>query len=322
MSIESGVDNYQGSFDGRYIAYQKNGEVSILDLTSGVVSNIDSLQDMTVSYFKWIYNSDRLIIAEKNTSGSNCYAKLYYYDMKTANLTEIRNNHANSQIKINLTNKTSEITDIDMSSDTGKTYIKTTTQSGVSKVLKIDAFIDTGGPQSLTSTVSKNIGKIQCLKWRDSLLYEDSQDGYVYMYGSHTPLSPTDFKMPLSLLGYDSSDNVYFADVSNGVTNTIYTGNFDGNQWSWKTITLNTSIDVNNTYIQMNGDIYFNDKTASTMIKVLPIDISSGASSSQSSVSASTASSDGIKYKGTIISVFASGFITIYNNEVIHYDLQ
>jgi len=335
MSIDAGAEKLAVSHDGRYVAYEKNGALSVLDMSTGKADNVDSVTNAQVSCFTWIYDRDRLIIAEKTITGGGYYIKMYYYDMRDVALTEIRNNDADKDIKVNISNKTDEITGIDMSTPMVKTYVKATTQSGTSKIWEIDAFT---GIDSRSYTVSKNIGKIQMLKSQDHLLYEDAANGKVYLYGDNTPLEPVQGSTSLRILGFDSSDNVYLADAKGGATRTIYCGSYDNvkDKWTWSTVKLNKAVDASEIFIWYYGGIYYNDISNSTLVKAWPISdsiqtssassatssssmTSSSKSSSSSSGSSSASTENGIKYDGKIISIFDSGFLAIYNNKITPY---
>lgn len=79
---------------------------------------------MKVSSYKWIYDRNRIIIAKISTSGYTYYGKLYYFDMTDKNMTEIRDNYYNKDIKISLTGSSDSVTGIDMSAQTDLTFLK------------------------------------------------------------------------------------------------------------------------------------------------------------------------------------------------------
>jgi hypothetical protein len=341
VSIDANAQSIVASYDRRYVAYQKDGSIAILDMTNGQKYTVDNAANMQLSYFKWVYNRDRLMVAEKKTDGYYC--KLYEYDMKNKELIELRDNVNNSDFKISLQDTTDNITGIDVSTSVVKEYIKVTTQNKASTIWGMDVYGN--GLQSLYYPVTGNIGAMQSLKFQDKLLYEDTDNGKVYMYGSRTALS-IGSNTSFGLLGFDNNDNVYLAAKNGTNTKTVYCGSYDKNSetWSWPTtIQLDKEVSVSDIYVELNGTVYYNDTANSTIVKAWPVSestsesssmtssssqtsiakaSSSSAVSSKSSGSSSDSVSNSMKYDGNIIGVYQSGFLSLYNNQIIPYDFK
>lgn len=327
VSVTSGAQNLACSHDGRYVAYLENGVVSVIDMTNSSVYHIDSIADMQVSYFKWVYDRDRLIIAQKPTAASGKYTKLYYYDMKDRALTEIRDNTNDKSIELSMGDAADQVSDYDMSTTIVKAYVKITSQSGKSKLWTVDAY--GGGADVRGSTVTTNIGKIQSLKTQDKLIYENKDNGKVYLYGKSTPITAGG-NTNLSIVGFDSSDNVYLALTNGGATNTIYHGSYDSDEakWNFESVSLSASVNIGNVYVGLDGSIYYVDEASSAICKAWPKDDGTSSVSSSSSSSSkpssqtssmqvsSITSNGGIKFTGKVIGIFDKGFVTIYNDQI------
>ena len=319
VNIGTGVQQESVSYDGRYVACLKGGAVSITDLVSGDTTTVGGVSGMTAECFQWLYDRDWLAIAEKSINSSiSPYVKLYSYDIANKSITEIRNNNANQDLKIQLSSRTDSVTQIDMSTETGVTYVKVTNKSGTSKLWKINSFV---GVQRMGNTITGNIGKIVCLKTADDLLYEGSSNGRVYQYSTGSSLKINGTRS-LKLLGIDSSDNVYLAAMTNETTDTVYYGNVSPGKWD--TVSLGKFVNPANIHVTFSGDIYLNDVVKSSISKVSvggqsqQTDSTPLKSSSKAGAS-SSAGQPGINtYKGSLLNVFDNGFITIDNGYAVH----
>jgi hypothetical protein len=323
-SVDVGIDSAQeaGSFDGRYVASLSGGTVSITDLASGDKAIVGNVSGMKAEHFQWLYDRDWLAIAEKSDNATRYpNVKLYSYDIADKTLTEIRNNTANQDLKIQLSSNADSVTQIDMSTGTGVTYVKVTGKNGTSKLWKVNSFV---GVERMENTIEGDIGKIVCLKTADDLLYEDSSNGRVYRYSTGSSLSINGTRS-LKLLGIDSADNVYLAAMSNGKTKTVYYGSVSAGRWN--AVSLGKTVDPADIYVTFDGGVYLNDTSNSSISKVLvggqslQTDSKTPKSSSESGASSSQSQADMAAYKGRLLDVFVNGFITIDNGYAVHNEI-
>jgi hypothetical protein len=336
VTIDSNAKNLSVSFDRHYAAYLLDGKIGVADLTTGQKYTIDNPSKMTPMYFRWVYNRDWIAVAEKNSTDD--YARLYTCSMKDRKLNEVRDNVSDTNIDISL-NEGDSITEIEMSTAAVKTYVKITSSSKRSRIYEVDAYGDTKLTQ-LYNTAVKSIGAIQSMKEADKLLYEDSSAGKLYMYGRSSAIS-VDGVTSLGLLGFDNSDNVYLANLAGGTTRTIYRGAYSSSagKWTWADpIKLDAAVPSTDIYVQLNGSIYYVDENNSTVVKAQLTSSSSSSESASSSASSSKTSSSssktssaktssksssyGTPYKGKVVGVFQSGFITLYNNQLVPYEFK
>lgn len=272
------------SHDGRYVSYLLDGTIDIVDMTTGSKLSVPQAAGMNVSAFTWVYDRDRLILAETSGGSSSSssglskksssqsddnnddgyYLKTYYFDMKDKSLIEIRNNDSKHDIKIDLSSKSDQVTGIDLSVDTVVTYLKVTDKSGKSRIWEINVMV--GDDKSQISTVTKTIGKIQCVKADDVLLYESESTGKIYRSGSSTSLS-VNGGTSLKLLGFDGDDNVYVGKVSDGKVTAVYDGPYTGSDWQ-KVAELDTSADASAIHVTYSGSVYLSDTHAKTITEL------------------------------------------------------
>lgn len=351
VGIDPNAKDISASFDRRYVAYMLDGSICVVDLSNGEKYTIANPSKMSPMYFRWVYRQEWLAVAEKDSDGE--YAKLYTCSMKDRKLNEVRDNVNDTNINISL-NEGDKITEIEMSIEGVKTYVKVTSSNKRSRLYEVDAYGDVKLVH-LYDTVAKTIGDIQSLKEVDKLLYEDSSNGKLYMYGRTSPISVNGVTS-LGLLGFDKIDNVYLANLAGGTTRTIYRGAYDDSsgKWTWSdTVKLDAAVPAADIYVQQNGDIYYVDESNSVVVKALTSSGSSvstvatamtsskssspGASSRATSSGTSSGSSsgktsssktssktsvNGTPYKGKVIGVSQSGFIALYNGQLVPYEFK
>lgn len=311
IELDSSAQAVKASYDGGYLAYTSSGNLNIVNLKNGNKMQIPMAQNMNLGFYKWVYDRDMLMIAEtSNGYDYSNYAKMYTLDANDLTSSVIPSEVVNSantagivkSAKIPLASKKSTISDIDCSTSTVITYLKVS-RVGYRDLLRKFNLPDQNMPYS--SVTVQSIGKIQCLKDEDALLYEDADNGRVCVagYGAINVNDQTKFK----LLGFDSSDNVYLAGGSDGTTNTIYYGSLVSDDGSgnmivnlypdMKSVSLPQTTNVSDIYISKSGGIYVNDAANNTFTNVV--------------------TSQPITYKGNVLSVYGSGFITQDNGEVL-----
>lgn len=297
LQLDSGAQNLQVSYRGTYIAFESGDALEILNTTNGKVSKVSMAQGMELSYYKWLYDRNHLILAEKAQGGY--YAKLYSLDMDDATVSngalvpdEILNNSSGSkprEARITLASRSSDVTSIDFSTFTVTTYVKVT---GVDSAA-VWEFNFPSDPQRY-DLYTNQIGNIQCLKNKDTLLYEDQDNGYVYVAGlGHLTV---DGNTKLRLLGFDASDNVYLANGSGDTTDTIYYGSLldeDGFvtlKPKLKSAMLSSPAKLSRMFVTLSGGVYVDDPDNHFVQNML--------------------TGEETSYSGSIVATYAYGFIT------------
>jgi hypothetical protein len=312
--LDSTAQQVKASYDGGYLAYTdgEGGALDVINLTDGKKTQIPMAQDMNLSYYKWVYDRDQLIVAE-TSSGDSDYAKLYNLDADdladSSEPVEIRNTVQNTDAEIPLASKSSAITDMDFSTSTVTTYLKITGKSDRSILWKFNVPDENDAYSSITV---KNIGNIQCLKNESELLYENLDNGRVCVAGQG--YLKVDDKTKFRLLGFDGADNVYLAGGSSGTTDAIYYGSIVSNDDStdgsmtvnltpdMQKISLSQSVNVDDIYVTMSGGIYVNDSDNNTFTNIV--------------------TNKAISYHGSVKCVYGNGFITIDNGEILQNSFE
>jgi hypothetical protein len=296
LILEDGSTNISSSYDGEYLAYLKNNDLFVSNLENADKIKVSANDGMEISYYKWIYDRNRLILAERPINLKNgVFFKLYYYDVDSKSKEEIFNGVNNTSIKIPAYSRNEKIDVIDMSTLTNVIYVKLSSSNNYSRVYSINIMAQ----EKSIGTVTHNIGKIISTKKDNVLLYENLKDRKVFKYGSKIPIE-IDGNSNLSLLGIDNTDNVYFALTNNDKTQMIYYGNIANNDW--KKVDIKTEIDTNNIYVNFKGQIFIKDISKSIIKELL--------------------AGKGTYYIGNIIDIYDNGIINEKDNEIIRTIFQ
>jgi len=296
LILEVGSTNISASYDGKYLAYLKDNNLFVINSEDNNKINVSANSGMEISYYKWIYDRSRLILAERPIDLKyGAFFKLYYYDVDSKSKVEIFNEINNRGIKIPINNNNEKINSIDMSTLTNVIYVKICNLNNYSRIYSINIMAQ----EKSINTVTHKIGKIISTKKDDILLYENLNDSKVYRNDSDSAIS-INGKYNLSLIGIDNKDNVYLALTDNNRAKLIYFGNITNE--GWKKIEMNTEEDINNIYVNFKGQIFVRDSSKSIITELL--------------------TGKGTYYNGNIIDMYDSGIISEKENEIIKTTLQ
>lgn len=261
LILEAGSINTSASNDGKYLSYLKDNNLFYINLENGEKTEITASEGMTLSYYRWVYDRDRIIIVEKPinlSSGRNF--KLYYYDISNKSKMEIFNVVNNKPIKIPIINNNEKIDTIEMSTLNNVMYVKLSTPNNYCRIYRINIMAQ----ENNINTVTNNIGSIISTKREDIILYENLNNNRVYKYGSSLPIEIEGNK-DLKLLGVDNQDNVYFAAALNNQTKRIYYGNLSSA--TWKAVDIKALTNINNIFMNIKGGIFVQDKSKSIILE-------------------------------------------------------
>lgn len=282
IKIAAGVSGFEASHDGTYLACSSGGEIYIYSLNSSNQITVHPEDGMQISAFKWIYDRDRLMIAEFSVSGSR-YGKLYYMDMADQKVVEIRDNYYNKNITIPLSSASS-ICQLDMSAETNLTFFKVGSVTGTGKLWESNIMVST---DRLTKVVTNHVGDFACLKRTETLFYEDFYNGKVYRYDTQSAIQIGTLSQ-FKILGVDQNDNLYLLSIKNQETNAIYYGN--PGSGGWKKVILPTATAPENLFLTYPGVLAENLSTGKTMVNL--------------------STKTRISYSGQVIADYDGGFMT------------
>jgi hypothetical protein len=291
LTLENGNTNTAASYDGSYLSYLMDNSLYVMNLENGDKTTVAADNGMEIVYYRWIYDRNRLILAEKPINfkyGSSF--KLYYYDIASNSKVEITNEINNRNIQIPIYSKDDKVKSIEMSTLTNVIYVEVSNSNSYSRIYRINIMAQ----ESRINTVTHNIGKIISTKRDDILLYENLNNKKVFRNGSNFA-TQIQGNSNLNLLGIDSKDDVYLGVIRNDKIQQIYYGNIANN--NWQTINLNNSVNSSDIYISFNGQVFINDVSKSILKEII--------------------TGKETYYGGRIIGTYNDGIISEKNNEII-----
>lgn len=324
MELAGSEQDIKVSYDGKFIAYTQSGELQVANIQTGAKTTLKMAENMKLAYYKWVYDRDRLIIAE--SSKYNSYAKIYTLETKalksqvntsstfgTASSVsevepeEIRDTINNQKVSIKMPTSDYKITDIDCSTSTVITYLKLTNSSNQSRLWKCNLPSENRLYSSITT---RTIGKIQSLKDQSQLLYENTTKGNVCVAGQG--MLKINGTGKYQILGFDKLDNVYLAKGNSKSVSEIVYGSLmkkDASTDELKltlnpemtSVKLENSVDIDKIYVTFGGSIYMVDDN-NQITNVI--------------------SNKKVTYNGELVSFYNKGFITREGNTICQNSLQ
>ncbi|MCD2347284.1 hypothetical protein [Clostridium guangxiense] len=253
VTIPHGADNISLSSDCRYTAYFDNGIVKVVDTNTGKGRKLSFGGGVQCLSYKWISDSNRMIIAEKIKSSVSRSIRFYSYDAENQLKEEIKDYNTEKVDSIPVGVGENQVS-MAMSTLTGVMYAKISYANGLSSIYRIDA----NETMTKINTVVKKIGKIGVASRDDQLVYEDATNSRVR---TNTSCRVIDINgnLQFSLLGTDDDNNIYVGNKI-GKINKICYGKLAESQNLWKIVNLNSSYDAENLKIIGDGKIYFVDE--------------------------------------------------------------
>jgi hypothetical protein len=283
IKIPDNAKNVEVSFDAKYLSYYDGDVLKVVDTTTGEEKNVEFNSGIHVSFYKWLPDRDRMLIAEKEIGNQSSNFKLAYYDVDKNVKENIK--------QLDWVSKNAEVQDIQASPITNVIYVKVGTSGGRSDIYWINIMNE----MKKIDTRAYMIGKIIVMPHEDKLLYEDTIYKKIYMTGQSEPLNISGVNNP-SLLGVDDNDNVYIGETQDNRVDRIYYGSVDDGTNSLQGINLPSTVDKNDIFISPEGKVYINDN-----LKGIVTEVGSGKQ---------------YTYQGNFVQIYDGGIVSISNGKL------
>lgn len=261
VTFSQNAKDIELSSDCSYTAYFDNGIVKVFDTSTGNTRKLTFGVGVQCLAYKWIPDTDRMIIAEKIKSGNSRVIKFYSYDAENQFKEEVKEYNTQKTDSIPVGVSQNEVSMV-MSTLTNVMYAKISYISGLSSIYRID----TNETMTKVSTAASKIGKIGVASRDDQLVYEDLISSRVRTNTSCRFIS-INGNLHFALLGTDDDNNIYVVNKGEKI-NKIYYGKIAESQNSWKVINLNSLYEVEDLKVMGDGKVYFIDKQNSEIKNV------------------------------------------------------
>ena len=245
VPIPEGADHVNVSFDGKYVAYYINGELKVISTKDGEEKKIAFDEGVEISFYKWLSDRNRMLIAEKHTGKENGF-KLFYYDVDRDEKDKVKD--------LTWADDKSEVEDIQASTLTNVIYIKVSRSGGRSSFYWINIMKEMRN----VYTKAHIVGNTALLPHEDKLLYEDTIYNKIYSTNVENSITIKGVDKP-RLLGVDIDDNVYIGSLENDKITKIYYGNLETPTSEWKVMPLLQPANRDDIFVLEAGKVIIND---------------------------------------------------------------
>jgi len=289
VTVPEGATDINVSYNGRYISYYDNDKLKVINTKTGKDTTVEFNSGVKVSYYKWLSDRNRMLIAEKYSSGSESKFELAYYDVDKDTKDKITD--------LTWADKKAEVTEIQASPLTNIIYIKISLSGNRNSIYWINIMKE----MTKVDTRAYVIGNIRLVPHEDKLVYEDLTYNKIYVTKENNPLTISGVLKP-GLIAVDNNDNVYIGDTANDKISKIYYGALGKDKISFKEVTLGSEVEKNDIHVSSDGKIYVNDN-----FKGIVKDITSGKE---------------YIYPGTFVQIYEGGIVSLSENKVIKTEFK
>ncbi|RXI46182.1 hypothetical protein DP130_11500 [Clostridium tetani] len=285
IKLPENAKNINMSFDGKYVAYYDGDVLKVSDTKIGGEREISFNEGTELSYYKWISDRNRMLIAEKHKNEDGGYGfKLAYYDVDKDDKEEIKD--------LTWGDESSVVEDIQESVLTNIIYVKVSRGGGNSRLYWINIMKE----MKRVPTRVQMIGDIALIYHEDKLLYESTTYNKIYVTNKDGSIDIEGVEKP-KLLGVDIDDNVYIGKKENDKISKVYYGNLETPTNQWRSVPFEQPIEEKDVHITKEGKVVINDNL-NGIIK----DVATGKET---------------KYKGKFLQIYEGGVSSISENKLI-----
>jgi len=259
IPIPDGAGNPCVSNSGRYAAYLYDGKLVVMDAVRKKEIAAISAEKGELTYHRWLPDRNMLIYASCSYVKKHSIVTISTYDVMTG---DIRNYPDISKLPLY-----SKAVGIELSPITNIVYVKIKTGDERALIYKFNIMDDC----ELIANTELGV-VIRETNYSDKLIYQEGNYMLVVRDGGNKTEYVLGFPGKMALLGIDSEDKVYAAELNqDGKAVYVHYGEADTADVStWEKIPLNKAVDPERLIISRGGAIYLNMPEES---RVLAIDV-------------------------------------------------
>lgn len=284
VKVPDNAQHVNVSFDAKYLAFYDEGILRVINTKTGDTKEVEFDKNVKVSFYKWIPDRNRMLIAEKITTKSTSGFKLSYYDVDKDVKEPIKD--------LTWADSKSEVEDIQVSTLTNVIYVKVAHSGKRSSIY----WIDIQKQMKKVDAKSYIIGTIVAMPHEDKLIYEDQTYHTISVTNMSKPITIKDVKASC-LLGVDGDDNIYIGGLDGENVTSVYTGTLKQNTSMWNVTKLSGEYQQSDIFVSFEGKIYLNDG-----LKGIVHDMKTGKDT---------------PYKGKLIQIYSEGIASISDGKLI-----
>ncbi|NMF06737.1 dipeptidyl-peptidase IV [Clostridium beijerinckii] len=246
VTIPSNIENIDLSYEGKYLTYFKGKKLYIQDTRTGKVSEINTEDNETIMYYRWLEDRDLIAIVENIKKDGKEKVQLITYNPSSFSKTLVKEicKYKKNMVVNNMT--TSVLTNV--------FYINMNNGNSGNKVYRIDR------NEELTNIDIKasSLGNMQVIPHEDRLIYEDKINNKFFITSPNKQLIFNSNKK-LALLSIDKKDVIYIGEINGDKISSIFYGKVNEDTSTWNKVTLDSSVDKKDLYFSNESEILIND---------------------------------------------------------------
>lgn len=246
VTIPSNIENIDLSYEGKYLTYFKGKKLYIQDTRTGKVSEINTEDNETIMYYRWLEDRDLIAIVENIKKDGKEKVQLITYNPSSFSKTLVKEicKYKKNMVVNNMT--TSVLTNV--------FYINVNNGNSGNKVYRIDR------NEELTNIDIKasSLGNMQVIPHEDRLIYEDKINNKFFITSPNKQLIFNSNKK-LAFLGIDKKDVIYIGEINGDKISSIFYGKVNEDTSTWNKVTLDLSVDKKDLYFSNESEILIND---------------------------------------------------------------
>ncbi len=267
VKVPENAENIEVSYDGKYISYYEDKVLKVVNSEDGKSQSIDTSSNVSICYFKWIPDSNLILICEKDNKN-----RINFYKYNPSKDSKIQiTDHDMKPLIIQANSKNDKVENIVTSTDSHVMYTKVLHSNGKSDIYRGNVMNQT----EKIKTSNNEIGNISMLNLASDLIYEDKEEDEIKNVVQNvtknkkgeekksTKIYSIEFddNNKKVLLGTDAEDKIYIGMLEKGKVSKILFGDLKTPIDNWKSLKLPEITDKKDIIITKEGDIYINDQS-------------------------------------------------------------
>jgi hypothetical protein len=285
------------SYDGKFLAYYDRNILQVVNTVSGTKNQVSFDKDEQVSFYKWLPNTNTMIIAEKKITTKGDTLEFSNYDVQKDEKKDISVDSKGKTNFITLPDKASEVQGIQLSTLTNMIYIKIGHNGNKNSVYSMNAMLK-------IEKLKLNgyfTGSIVTFPYEARLAYEDTTNNKLYVTGASKAITIKDALKPV-LIASDGENRLYVGEVKVDKVKKIFFGLVKEPTDKWKSVELSTAVDKKDIYVSSEGSIYVNNN-----LQGVVTEITTGKQTT---------------YTGRFLQMYSEGLISVSNGKLVKVKLE
>lgn len=289
------------SYKGKYISYYEDKALKIVNTETGNSKEVSAEECAEISYYRWLPDRNRIIIAEKENGINGHVIKFYNYEVSKDIKEEIKETVHDASTFISLPDSESYVEDIALSTLSNVMYVKVRHIGKKSNVYRFDIM----SQMTKLENMEYIIGDIGITHIEDHFLCEDLTYRKIRTNDNET-INIEEVDNPC-LIASDNEDKVYIGQLEEDDTiKKIYSGNIKEDTSNWNVIDLKSPVkkqNIKDIYVSpVDGKIYINDN-----FEGIVTEVNSGIQT---------------KYKGAFIEMYTKGIASISDGKLVKTEFK